>query len=222
MALQFTIEKLIKDATALCGFYLITIPEILNWKEVARRHKRMLNDMAGDVRAKKLKRYAGVRVFEEGEKTHRPHAHWVLCPIIPQAKIQEYADKAGMGHVWLDPRPASPYLGMYLSKYLSKNRGSLRGVRRWSAFGEIESVKVHDVEVTSPEIELFRAHMAQVKTEGVVGARAYTEAVRRCNLSKYGHQFRDSEQATGPARKDQAMKETRTEVKTFMNSELDK
>jgi len=105
-----------------------------------------------------------------------------------------------MGHVWLDYRPASEYLGMYLSKYLSKDKRSFSGIRRWSCFGEFSAVKVADVEVTSPEIELFRSHMAACKSEGMPKAQAYVETVRRCNLSKYGHAFRDSMQGLAKPR----------------------
>lgn len=198
MALQFCIEELLRRANEPCGFYLITIPELMSWKEVGMRHRYMLNLMSLDASRRKLKRFGGVRVFEEGEKTHRPHAHWVMSPRMAQVTIQHYANRAGMGHVWLDPRFASPHLGMYLSKYLSKNRGSLKGVRRWSCFGEFSSVKVHDVTVTSPEIELFRSHFAACKEKGLQGTQAYTEAVRLCNLSKYGHQFNDSTQGASP------------------------
>jgi len=222
LALQWTIEKLIRDCTTLCGFYLITIPEILNWKEVSKRHKRMLNDMADDVRKKRIKRYAGVRVFEEGEKTNRPHAHWVMCPIMPQAQLQVYADKAGMGHVWLDKRPASPYLGQYLSKYLSKSKGSLQGVRRWAAFGEIDSVKVHDVEVSSPEIDLFRSVMADLKSRGIVGTAAFREATVICNHAKYQTPYDPTRQLHRLPLPLPATKDEDYESRVFMNRELDK
>jgi len=186
LALQWSIEDLLTRSTSPCGFYLITCAVRLDWKEFSRRHAKMLDRMRTDAWKRKLRRFGGVRVFEEGEETFRPHAHWVMCPRIPQAVIQHYADLAGMGHVWLDFRPASEYLGMYLSKYLSKNKRALHGVRRWSCFGEFSSTKVADVEVSSPEIELFRSHMKQCLAEGMGKSEAYTETVRRCNCSKYG------------------------------------
>lgn len=192
MALQFCIEELLRRAHGPCGFYLITIPHVMGWKEVSKRHALMLDRMRTDSWKGRIKRFGGVRVFEEGETTFRPHAHWVMTPRFSQSRVQHYASIVGLGHVWLDPRPAGQYLGMYLSKYLSKGK-ALKGVRRWSCFGEFESVKVREVEVTSPEIELFRSHFADCKKEGLSGQQAYTETVRRCNVSKYG-MYLDTEQ----------------------------
>jgi len=186
LALQFSIEELIRRCRSHCGFYLITCRDSLSWKEYSLRHSYMLQLMRVAARDRYIPRFGGVRVFEEGETTFRAHAHWVMTPRMSQARIQHYSDRAGLGHVWLDPRPASVYLGMYLSKYLSKNRGSLHGVRRWSCFGEFSSVKVYDVVVDSPEINLFRENFALAKEKGLHGAEAYTFAVKRSNQMKFG------------------------------------
>jgi len=148
----------------------------------------MLQEMRRDRWKRKLPDFGGVRVFEEGEKTFRPHSHWVMTPRFSQARIQEYADKAGLGHVWLDYRPATAALSYYLSKYLSKSLPrSAHRLRRWSCFGSFSSVKVKDVEVESPEILLFREHFAKLKADGMPRAQAYTQAAYLCNLSRYRH-----------------------------------
>jgi len=198
MALQFSIEDLIQRANGPCGFYLITCKESLSPEEFSRRHAYMLKLMRNAVRKKNLIRHAGVRVFEEGEKTYRMHAHWVLTPRMTQDTVQHYADFARLGHVWLDFRPATPFLGMYLSKYLTKAKGKMHGVRRWACFGELDGVRVADIEIDSPEVNLYRSHMKACLADGLHGVQAHVECIRRCNLSKYGHQFRGTEQAARP------------------------
>jgi len=190
MALQFSIETLIEKARSPCGFYTLTIPEILNWREVSRRHRKCLNNMLTDVQRRIIPPVAGVRVFEEGETTFRPHVHWIMTPRLSHAVVSAYAHQVGLGHVWLDPRPATVHLGMYLSKYLSKSRG-IKGVRRWATFGPWSGVKVKDVHMESPEIEAFRQDMQSCIKEGMQPKQAFTESIRRANLRKYGMQFRD-------------------------------
>jgi len=221
MALQFSIEDLLRRSNTECGFYLITCKEHegLSPQEFSRRHARMIHLMRIHAKRKNLRRFGGVRVFEEGETTYRMHAHWVMAPRIPQARIQHYATYAGLGHVWLDFRPATPFLGMYLAKYLTKARAksNWNGVRKWACFGEYDGIKTADVEVSSPEIELFRSHMASVREEGLQGTQAYVECVRRCNLSKYGHQFRDTTQAA-PPRQDSIVCPEKSDL-TFVSSD---
>lgn len=195
MALQFCIEELIHRATGPVRFYTITIPHLMPWKEVGMRHRDLLNRLNTAQKRRTMPRYGGVRVFEEGEKTHRPHVHWVITPTLPRDELAYHAEAAGFGHIWLDPRHASAYIGMYLSKYLSKGR-RMHGVRRWNCFGEFSSVKVRDVEITSPDIESFRASYAAAKEQGLTGTQAYTEAARRSNLLKFS-QFIDPLQGQG-------------------------
>jgi len=217
MALQFSIEELIRRASVACRFYTLSIPYLMPWREVSKRHRHLLNLIALARARGTWPDYAGVRVFEEGDETDRPHAHWVFTPRLSQARIQHYATLANLGHVWLDFRPAGEYLGMYLSKYLSKQKNALRGIRRWSCFGEFSAeTKVKDVEVTSPEIELFRSHMKACLAEGMGKTQAYTETVRRCNCSKYGV-FAGKEQEPKPRGVSAEPENVRTDKTLVMN-----
>lgn len=188
LALQWAVEELINRANSPCGFYLITIPEIMPWDEVVRRHTAMLNLMSLHVARKKIPAFAGVRVFEEGEETHRPHAHWVMTPRLSQRCIQYYANIAGMGHVWLDPKPATVALGSYLGKYMGKGMGAaLKGRRKWSCFGAFSSaVKASQVRIESEHTRAFADAMQVAKAKGMTKREAYTFAARAAALQKYG------------------------------------
>jgi len=186
IALEWAIDELLDRATSPCGFYLITIPELMPWDEVAERHRSMLHLMALHVKRKRLKPYGGVRVFEEGEQTNRPHAHWVMCPRIPQDRIQWYASMAGMGQVWLDQRPAGEALGSYLAKYMAKSQ-SMKGRRRWQCFGAFKaSVQVGQVQVDTEHTRAFKAGLEEAKRLHMGKSEAYTFAARAANLQKYG------------------------------------
>jgi len=197
-ALQWSIEDLLARATRSCGFYLITSAERLTWKEFSSRHARMLHLMRKAASRRAIPRFGGVRVFEEGETTFRPHAHWVMTPRLSQAVVQHYADVAQLGHVWLDWRIAGGPLAKYLCKYLNKSQLSLHGLRRWSCFGDYDGVKVADVELDSEAIRLFRAHRLECLRHGMSKTQAYVEARRRCSLSKFG-MFVDTQQGIAPS-----------------------
>jgi len=134
ICLQWAVQELLSTATRPCGFYLITIPTLMPWDEVSRRHAKMIHLMNLHVARRKILPFGGVRIFEEGKETKRPHAHWVMSPRMSQKRLQYYADVAGMGHVWLDQRPCTEALAPYLSKYMAKSE-SLKGRRRWACFG---------------------------------------------------------------------------------------
>jgi len=186
IALQWAVEELLSKANTPCGFYLLTIPELMPWKEVSRRHRYMLDLMNKAVARRNLKPFGGVRVFEEGEQTKRPHAHWVMAPRFSQKTVQHFATAAGLGHVWLDTRPAGDALGIYMSKYMSKSK-SIPGVRRWSCFGQFSAtIKTGDISIDSEHTRAFADAINAAKGQGMSGAQAYTYAARAANAQKYG------------------------------------
>jgi len=65
--------------------------------------------------------------------------------------------------------------------------------KRAAAFGQMESIKVHDVQIDSPQIALFRQGMELAKSKGLNGKEAYTFAVRYANLRKFGLETGESQ-----------------------------
>jgi len=176
----------------------------------------MLRLMKDAARHRKIPRHGGVRVFEEGDETHRAHAHWVMSPRMGQSTVQRYATLAGLGHVWLDFRPAGGPLAGYLCKYLSKGRPSMQGLKQWACFGEFSGVKVKDVEIESEDVRRFREHRKVGLAQGMSTTQAFTYASLRVNMAKYGV-FADTEQASPPQASAAVMPNEKTEVTAVVN-----
>lgn len=153
----------------------------MTWKEVSVAHHHLLARMK---KSAVFPRYAGVRVFQEGDKGGRPHAHWVCTPKLPFAELQRLMSETGWGHLYIHPVPCSIFLSYYLARYL--RRGALPGVRRWACFGEFKGVKKVDVEITSKEADAWRADFAAAKERGFSKREAFVDATVRANLRKYG------------------------------------
>jgi len=187
-ALKLSLMKLLRDAYEPSGFYLITLAEkrsvMPSWREIGDRHRNMLRDMNDQVKARRLRKYAGLRVFEEGDETKRPHAHWVLTPRISQRVIQQFAYKHGFGYVFLHPNPPTLHLCDYLGEYMSKGR--LQGVRRWACFGAFRGVRVQDIITESNELRDFRKDFEEAKQHVDNINKAYVVARVKANLRKYG------------------------------------
>lgn len=184
-ALQFSVEELISKAYEPVRYYTLTIPKLYSWREFGMRHRELLHRLHKARTTGEIPPFAGVRVFEEGEERGRPHAHWVVTPMLPRKAFERHLSACGFGHLWLDPRPASVLLGKYLCKYISKGT-KLSGVRRWSCFGDFDGVKTHDIELSSPAIELFKSAMKYCKEiKGLGPGACYAFASWKVNLSKF-------------------------------------
>lgn len=191
LALRWAVEELIRRATSPCGFYLFTVEnksngDVPDWREVSSSHRYLVDLMNKAQKRGHIKPWAAVRVFEEGDKTKRPHAHWVCTPAFSQATMQRFASAAGMGHVWRDTRPAGEALADYLTKYMSKSK-SIAGVRRWACLGGFSAtVKTKDIVIDTEHTRAFGDAMQVAKAKGLGKSEAYTYAARCANLQKYG------------------------------------
>jgi hypothetical protein len=99
----------------------------------------------------------GVRVVEPHEE-HGLHFHVLVNRRMNIHWIKRIAGRAGMGHVWVKKcdRGTIPYMAMYLKKTWNEDNPLHDGVRRWSPFGNIRSVKMRNVQMCSPFMDKFR------------------------------------------------------------------
>jgi len=125
----------------------------------------------------------GVRVTE-AHSEHGLHFHVLLNRRVPIRAVRRIAEREGI--FWIDVRVADEgaidYLIPYVSKSFREKDNLHRGVRRWSAFGNVQKVRKNDVELDSVGTRMIK----QVRLALNKGKLSYPEMLAVSRMSQTG------------------------------------
>lgn len=107
--------------------------------------------------------HLGLRVIEPHPGGHGLHYHLLINKRIPKGLLDRIAERHGMGITWVEKCDFGA--AVYLSKYLSKDKTPLFGVRRWHTLGCFRGVRTNDIEIHNPYMRARREVCGKAKVK---------------------------------------------------------